>query len=116
MQTSTHDQTLPEGAWEFNAEVANVFEDMLKRSIPQYDVMRQSCFELACRFRQEKTAVIDLGCSRGDALDPLIRKFGCHNLFVGVDVSGPMLEIARARYKGLIDCGVVRIEDHRPAP
>ena len=110
-QNPVVDETIPTGPWEFNAEVATVFEDMLQRSIPQYDVMRRTCFDLACRFRQEKTAIIDLGCSRSDALDPLIRKFGCHNLFIGIDVSGPMLDIAANRYKGLIDCGVVTIRN-----
>lgn len=106
------DNTIPSGKWAFDSEVASVFEDMLARSIPQYEVMRKACFDLACKFRQENTSIIDLGCSRGDALDPLIKKYGCHNRFIGVEVSGPMLEIVSARYKEYIDSGVVIIRNN----
>ena len=101
------DHVLPEGKWQFDAEVTDVFEEMLRRSIPQYDVMRRAVFEIATRFAKEKTAIVDLGCSRGDALDPLISKYGAYNRFVGVEVSKPMLEAARKRFQGYIDCGVV---------
>ena len=30
--------------WAFDAEVSRVFDNMLSRSIPQYNVMRQACF------------------------------------------------------------------------
>jgi len=105
------DHVLPTGKWQFDAEVTDVFEEMLRRSIPQYDVMRKAVFEIAARFAREKTAIIDLGCSRGDALDPLVNRFGAYNRFVGVEVSQPMLEAARKRFQGYIDCGVVSIRD-----
>lgn len=105
------DHVLPEGKWQFDAEVTDVFEEMLRRSIPQYDVMRKAVFEIASRFAEEKTAIVDLGCSRGDALDPLVSRFGAYNRFVGVEVSQPMLKAAQKRFQGYIDCGVVSIRD-----
>lgn len=112
MEPAEHkDHVLPEGKWEFDAQVTDVFDEMLRRSIPQYDVMRNAVSEIASRFVQEKTAIVDLGCSRGDALDPLIRKFGAYNRFVGVEVSQPMLEAARKRFQGYIDCNVVSIRE-----
>ena len=30
------DETMPEGPWEFDKGVTEVFEDMLERSIPDY--------------------------------------------------------------------------------
>lgn len=110
-QPEIRDHVLPEGKWQFDAEVTDVFEEMLRRSIPQYDVMRKAVFEIATRFAKEKTAIVDLGCSRGDALDPLISKYGAYNRFVGVEVSKPMLEAARKRFQGYIDCGVVSIRE-----
>ena len=95
--------------WAFDDEVTRVFDDMLRRSIPQYDVMRKAVFDIACLYQQEKTAIVDLGCSRGEALAPLIDKFGAHNQFVGIEISDPMLEACRERFKGYIDCGVVSI-------
>ena len=40
---------------------------------------------------------------------PLIRDFGAHNHFVGVEVSEPMLRAARQRFAGLIQAGIVGI-------
>ena len=110
-QSDNRDHVLPEGKWQFDAEVTDVFDGMLRRSIPQYDVMRKAVFEIATRFAKEKTAIVDLGCSRGDALDPLISKYGAYNRFVGVEVSQPMLDAARKRFQGYIDCGVVSIRE-----
>ena len=106
------DKTIPKGKWDFNTEVTDSFDDMLKRSIPQYEVMREACFDLACRFVKEKTVVLDIGCSRGEALAPLISKYGGHNRFVGLEISKPMLKAVRKRFKGLIDCSVVDIREH----
>ncbi len=113
------DVTMPEavdhvhadGKWTFNEEVARVFDDMLARSIPQYDVMRKAVFDVGCRYVQPETAIVDLGCSRGEALAPFIDRFGALNRFVGVEVSAPMLAACRHRFKGLIDCGVVDIRE-----
>src|SRR3974377_906325 len=89
-----------EGRWQFDEEVAAVFDDMLRRSIPQYDLMRKICFDLGRRYVKPKTDVVDLGCARGEALAPFVREFGCHNRFVGVEVSRPMLAACQERYKG----------------
>jgi tRNA (cmo5U34)-methyltransferase len=105
------DTILAEDKWQFDGPVTAVFDDMLARSIPQYDVMRRAVFDMACRHVQPSTAVVDLGCSRGEALAPLVDKFGAHNRFVGIEVSEPMLEAARARFQGLIACSVVDIRD-----
>ena len=105
------DQTLPQGKWQFDHDVTDAFDDMLARSIPQYDVMRKACFDLACAYRQPKTDIVDLGCSRGEAMAALIDQFGATNRFIGVEVSPPMLAAARARFQGYIDVGVVSIRD-----
>lgn len=97
--------------WQFDDGVTAVFDDMLARSIPQYQVMRDLVTDIGTPFVQPQTTVIDLGCSRGEALDPFVRKFGAHNRFVGVEVSEPMLESARSRYQGYINSGVVDIQN-----
>jgi tRNA (cmo5U34)-methyltransferase len=97
--------------WEFDQSVADVFDDMLRRSIPQYDVMRSAVNEVARRFAKPGTDIIDLGCSRGETLAPLVDEFGdrCH--YVACDVSQPMLEVCRERYAGLIKAGVVDVRE-----
>lgn len=97
--------------WSFDESVATCFDDMLARSIPQIDVMRRACFDLGCRFVRPKTDIVDLGCSRGDALDPFVRRYGCHNRFVGVEVAPPMLAAARERFRGFIDNALADIRD-----
>lgn len=100
---------LPGEKWAFDDSVTTVFDDMLERSIPQYPVMRQLTTELAIGYVQPKTDIVDLGSSRGEALAPLITKFGAYNRFVAVEVSPPMLDTLRSRFKGLIDAGVVEV-------
>jgi tRNA (cmo5U34)-methyltransferase len=84
---------------------------MLERSIPQYQLMRETCFDLGCKFVQHQTDIVDLGCSRGDALEPFITKYGAYNTYYGIEISQPMLEIARNRFKNWIDNGLLRILD-----
>lgn len=107
----TVDETTPGDKWKFDASVTAVFDDMLARSIPQYEVMRKACYDLACHYAQPHTIIADLGCSRGEAIAALVDKFGVHNRFVGIEVSAPMLEAARQNFQGLIDCNVVDIRE-----
>lgn len=103
------DQVMPQGAWAFDTDVAQVFDDMLQRSIPQYEVMRRTVFELACAYVKDNCTIVDLGCSRGEALAPFVQKFGAYNRYVGVEVSDPMLEAARERFQSMIGAGLVDI-------
>jgi tRNA (cmo5U34)-methyltransferase len=105
------DQFLPvEGEpWQFNGNVTDVFENMLARSIPQLGTMRALVFDLGATLVQSGTAIVDLGCSKGDALAPFVRRFGTANRYVGTDLSEPMLEAARRRFAALIDQGIVDI-------
>jgi tRNA (cmo5U34)-methyltransferase len=107
--TPNVDHTIPNGKWEFDEKVTEVFDDMLSRSIPQYAVMRQAVFDMACRYQKRGTAIVDLGCSRGEAIAALIDKFGQNNRFIGLEISEPMLAAVKARFKGYIDASVVDI-------
>jgi tRNA (cmo5U34)-methyltransferase len=112
VQAPPVDHTLPAGKWTFDAEVTRVFDDMLARSIPQYEVIRQAAFDVACRYVQPQTSIVDLGCSRGEALAPFLERFGAQNRYVGVETSPPMLEAARERFRGYIACAVAEVRDH----
>jgi tRNA (cmo5U34)-methyltransferase len=105
------DRTMPAGKWTFDGDVAAAFDDMLARSIPQYDVMRDAVFSIGQHFVKHGTNVVDLGCSRGESLASFVDKFGAHNRFVGVEVSEPMLVAARARFDGYIKTGVVDVKN-----
>jgi tRNA (cmo5U34)-methyltransferase len=97
--------------WKFGDEVTRVFDNMLQRSIPQYDVMRQAVYELGRRFVQKGTDVVDLGASRGEAIAPFIEEFAGRNRFAAVEVAAPMLDVLRERFKYEIENKSVRVLD-----
>jgi tRNA (cmo5U34)-methyltransferase len=101
---------LPDGAWTFDAEVTACFQDMLARSIPQLDVMRQLVFAIGCLFVHPGDHVLDLGCSLGDALAPFVTKYGASCTYTGVDVSAPMREAALARFQDVTSADAYGLE------
>ena len=92
------DINAPAGKFEFNEMVAEVFDDMLDRSVPFYkDVIAMSA-EILGRSLQQGDVVYDLGCSTGTTLLHLARKLDTRNLkFIGVDNSKAMLDKARRK-------------------
>jgi len=79
----------------FDHRVADVFDDMVERSVPFYDEIQRMTCELVADFAEPGTAVYDLGCSTGTTfarLDPMVDPGVA---FVGVDSSAPMIDHAR---------------------
>jgi tRNA (cmo5U34)-methyltransferase len=113
----TVDETMPDGPWEFDAEVAEAFDDMLARSIPQYEVMRRAVFDVSSKILQahpdKSYRILDLGTSRGEAIAPLVRRFGAYASYVGVEVSAPMIDAARSRFEDWSDYVEIRNFDLR---
>jgi tRNA (cmo5U34)-methyltransferase len=95
--SSKKDNHVPGEQWEFNGDVTKVFDDMLQRSIPQYDVMRQTVKDIALKYMKNGTGVIDLGCAKGDAIAHLAHMLPQVN-FYGLDVSVSMLNEAEERF------------------
>ncbi|MGE5445629.1 MAG: carboxy-S-adenosyl-L-methionine synthase CmoA [Ignavibacteriales bacterium] len=83
----------------FNTEVAQVFDDMIVRSIPFY--LEQQCMikEIGKKFWIPGTDVYDLGCSTATTLINLCREIEGPVRFVGYDNSIPMLERAKRKIK-----------------
>ena len=98
MSDDPRDDVMPRGAWQFDQEVTAVFDDMLQRCIPQYNAMRVVTYEVGRRFVQPGTAIIDMGCSRGQALLPFVSNFGDANTYVGLEISEPMIEAAKGNF------------------
>jgi tRNA (cmo5U34)-methyltransferase len=108
---ATVDRVIPGERWTFDEGVTACFDDMLRRSIPGYSDMRRLVFELGSKFVQFKTHIVDLGCSRGEAMAPFVKRFGAHNRYVAVETSGSMLEATWERFQGMIDVGIVEVRD-----
>ena len=80
----------------FNENVARVFPDMLRRSIPGYAASIEAIGSLAARYVRAATTCYDLGCSLGAAtlaIRPGIQQPCCR--VVAVDSSSAMVERCR---------------------
>ena len=81
--------------FEFDAQVAEVFDDMLERSIPFY-LEQQAMIRAVCRsLWVPGTNFYDLGCSTATTLIGLCRDLPSSARLTGYDYSVPMLERAR---------------------
>ena len=54
--------------FEFDEEVASVFDDMLNRSVPYYKEMQRLTINFALNFLEDDYKVFDLGCSTASTL------------------------------------------------
>ncbi|WP_067701113.1 MULTISPECIES: carboxy-S-adenosyl-L-methionine synthase CmoA [unclassified Erwinia] len=84
------------GDWTFDERVAEVFPDMIQRSVPGYSNIISMIGMLAERFVQPDTQIYDLGCSLGAATLSVRRNIhvnGCK--IISVDNSPAMVERCR---------------------
>ena len=80
--------------FEFNAAVANVFDDMIHRSVPMYGEILRRQSQLVQTCCRPGTRVYDLGCSTGNLAMALCRQMPAGSFeMVAVDSSQPMLDI-----------------------
>ena len=61
------DENTGDEPFRFDAAVAEVFPDMLRRSVPGYEASLEAIGSLAARYVQNDTRCYDLGCSLGAA-------------------------------------------------
>jgi tRNA (cmo5U34)-methyltransferase len=85
--------------FEFGAQTAAVFDDMLDRSVPFYGEIQRMTAELAADFAQEGTAIYDLGCSTATSILAIARALPPERRvrFIGIDNSPEMLERGRRK-------------------
>ena len=84
------------GDFTFDESVAEVFPDMIQRSVPGYSNIITAIGMLAERFVTANSNVYDLGCSRGAATLSARRHINQPNVkIIGVDNSQPMVERCR---------------------
>ena len=105
------DGHVPRDRWEFDQSVTDVFDDMLSRSIPQYEVMRRAVVDIASPFVRPSLGIVDLGASRGGAIEPFVNRFGAGNRFVCVEKSKPMAEALREHFAGWISNKLLTVEE-----
>lgn len=82
----------------FNERVAEVFDDMLNRSIPFYGAVTDGIIGLIRQMAPHGGTVYDLGCSTGSLLLELARRLPDLRLeLIGVDNAPAMIEKAKVK-------------------
>lgn len=84
--------------FKFGAEVANVFDDMVSRSVPFYAEQQRMVAEIAGDFAVPGSNVYDLGCSTGTTLLLIDRNAPPGVKFIGLDNSEEMLVKCRNKF------------------
>lgn len=79
--------------FKFDNQVAEVFPDMIQRSVPGYDTIVDGIGQLSNEFVQPSTHIYDLGCSLG-AASLAVRRYNTAKdvRIFAIDNSAPMLE------------------------
>jgi len=95
--------------FEFNAQVADVFDDMVSRSVPFYAEILQMSAEVAGEFYQQQTKLYDLGCSTGT-----LKKYLHATVdYIGIDSSPDMVQKAGGAPQFV--CGDIAAYEYQPA-
>lgn len=112
------DKDMKPADFTFDENVANVFDDMVSRSVPMYGETMSAALGLAKYFAEPKTNIYDIGCSTATLLLKCAEVFDEPTLnFIGIDASEPMLEKARKKlsdssYKNQIKLHQENIENN----
>lgn len=85
--------------FEFDEEVASVFDDMLERSVPFYKEMQRLSVVFASKYLEENDRVYDLGCSTASTLIELSKHFKKDLNLIGIDSSDAMINRASNKAK-----------------
>lgn len=85
--------------FKFDASVANVFDDMVVRSVPFYLEFQRMITEISKDFAVPQTSLYDLGCSTGTTMLSLNKMLDPSIKFVGIDNSLEMLDVCRKNFE-----------------
>jgi len=88
-----------EKQFEFDEEVASVFDDMLNRSVPFYKENLNLQIDILKNFLNENDKVVDLGSSTGTFLIELAKKSNKKLNLIGIDNSKAMIKRAKNKAK-----------------
>ncbi len=86
-----------EKQFEFDEQIAAVFDDMLKRSVPFYDEAMALTKRYAKAYLKEGGRLYDLGCSTASTLLDIERGLEMPAELIGIDNSASMLEQAQRK-------------------
>lgn len=86
-------------SFKFDKRVADVFDDMVERSVPGYEAIQLLLADMAVRLG-EGAPVYDLGCSTGTTLNCIAKRAGEKSLtLVGYDQSPDMVSLSEEKLR-----------------
>ncbi len=87
-----------EGTWQFNKNVANVFDKHVKQSIPHYNDIQDYIVSLSEWFIKDNSVIHDLGCSTGETIKKIKNLNVSYNYkIIGYDTSRRMIDLAKKK-------------------
>jgi tRNA (cmo5U34)-methyltransferase len=97
--------------FEFDEEVASVFDDMLNRSVPFYRENLNLEINILKNFLNENDKVVDLGSSTGTFLIELAKKSNKKLNLTGIDNSAAMIKRAKNKAKAFgVDINFIKAD------
>ena len=94
------DKEYPPSQFTFDAKVAEVFDDMVSRSVPLYKETMKAVINLSKTFVKNNSSVYDIGCSTGTLLSQCENNFKNKSVkYFGIDSSLHMLKEAKKKLK-----------------
>lgn len=104
------------GSWTFDQAVADSFDAMLEKSIPNYEDMRKFTTDTASwavdHLGHKNPLIVDLGASRGTGLQPIVDRCGAHARYFAAEISEPMLAILKDRFGSWEDNKLMKVRAH----
>ena len=111
---SSADQVIASGPWEFNAEVTQVFDDMISRSIPGYGELRKLINQISSNSIKADSVVSDLGCSTGLAIENLRHKLPLSTEFYGFDIAEEMVAASKSKFAEFSNVKIKKLDLEEP--
>lgn len=107
--------------FEFDQGVADVFDDMVSRSVPFYNEIHRIIKDILNYTFEDGDRVYDLGCSTGTTIKIMSDHLWNRKVqFIGVDNSKPMIEKAKAKldtiwHPYILECNEIQSIDMETA-
>ena len=104
--------------FEFDQQVADVFQDMIRRSVPGYALVLELVGQVAAEYSQDSSNCYDLGCSLGASALKLQQYATSNCNVIAVDNSSAMINQCRQQLTnlGLADQIALHCEDINKTP
>ena len=97
--------------FKFDAQVVEVFPDMISRSVPGYNTIIDTIGRLSRDYVTDNSYIYDLGCSLGAATSAMRKAITAKNCkIIGVDNSSAMVERCKMHvqaFKGLTEVEII---------